>query len=331
MLTISEIRNAPSNEWDEMWQSCDYSTYYHSREWAEIWQAYSNGRINPNPQKVAFSDGVTVLLPFSRQSYYGGAINRFSLAGPPAGSLPFYGNWLSSDTLTPDHVNLLSKHLINTYRNLVWRLNPFDNNSKIISIQSKYTSRKSFVSYMIDLSKGEERIYSDIKKNCRNKIQQGMKNKLVVREAENINEWKKYYGIYQDTVKRWGKKTLYLLGWNFFELLYNVDNKYSKLWLTWRNNKPIAGSICFYSHQKVLIWHSASLTEYRNLRPVNLSWFEIIKDGINKSYRWVDFETAGGNKGLIGFKKSFGPQEIMSDRIINWHPIIYYAKNIMQK
>jgi hypothetical protein len=331
MVHIADVKAATYREWDVIWKSCKTSTYYHSREWAEIWQIYSNDHIQPHPKIISFSDAVKVLLPFSRQEYYRGIIKRYSLAGPAIGSLPFYGNWLTSDTLSDEHIQLLSNYLVNKYKNLVWRLNPFDDNSVKVSINSKYTERKTFVSYMIDLTKGEDKIYANMKPNCRNKIQQAIKNKLIVREADNINDWKSYYEIYKDTRIRWGSKALYILDWKFFELLYNTYNKNKKLWLTWNDNIPIAGSICFYSHRKVLIWHSASLTKYLSMRPVNIARYEIIKDGISKNYCWLDFETAGGHKGLQIFKESFGPEKKMSDRINTWHPIIHYAKKILHK
>jgi hypothetical protein len=331
MLTIVEVRDSTIREWDDIWESCEASTYYHSRGWAEIWQSYSKGRIRPLPKTFYFSDGTKALVPFSILSYYGGIVKRYSLAGPPAGSLPNYGNWLSTDRLNGDHVAVLAQYLINNYRNLVWRLNPFDDNSNLIAINSGFSQRKSFVSYMIDLKQGEEIIYSNMEQSCRNKIKQGIKNKLKIREATGIDEWRKYFEIYRDTIERWGSKTLYVLNWKFFELLSHVDNKYCKLWLTWHGNIPIAGSICFYSHRKVMVWHSASLTDYLSLRPVNLARYEIIKNGIYNGYHWIDFETAGGNKGLKKFKKSFGTVEKMSDRITVWNPVIHYIKKMLYR
>jgi hypothetical protein len=331
MLSIADVTSATHDEWEDMWRSCNTSTYYHSSEWAEIWQSYSNGNIRSLPLTIIFSDRVKALIPFLKLSYYGGTIKRYSLAGLPAGSLPNYGNWLSTDRLSGDHVVLLTQYLISNYRNLVWRLNPFDENSNLIVINSRFSQRKSFVSYMIDLTQGEERIYSKMEQSCRNKIKQGIKNKLKIREASGIDEWKKYFEIYLDTIERWGSKTLYVLNWKFFELLSRVDNKYCKLWLTWHGNIPIAGSICFYSHRKVLIWHSASLTNYRSLRPVNLAWYEIIKNGIDCGFHWIDFETAGGNKGLKKFKKGFGTIEKISDRITVWHPVIHYTKKMLYR
>jgi hypothetical protein len=326
MLGIANLRNATDNEWDTLWNSSKAATYYHSREWAEIWQSYTNGRIRPEPKLIIFSDGVTALLPFSKQFFMGGFINRYSLTGPPAMALPYYGNWLTNDSLTDDHIVLLTKLLIAKFRNMVWRLNPYDENSDKVYVNSKYAIRRPLVTYMIDLSKGEESILSNMKQSCRNQIRQGVRNNLKVTEGTEIEHWRAYYDIYSDTLNRWGAKAIYKLDWKIFEIIFSRKSPNVKLWLVWHDSIAIAGCVCVYSHGKIITWHISSLTEYHKLRPVNMLKYAVIKEGISKNYRWLDFETAGRNKGLMDFKKSFGPEEKMCDMIINWHPIVYTIK-----
>ncbi len=63
--SIIEVRAATNKEWDELWRESANSTYFHSREWAEIWSSYTNGRVQPTPRLVLFSDGAEALLPLS--------------------------------------------------------------------------------------------------------------------------------------------------------------------------------------------------------------------------------------------------------------------------
>ena len=126
MLKIIKSYDSTTVEWDDLWESCETSTFYHSRKWSEIWQDYSNGSIRSVPKTITFSDGKKALIPLSRLSYFGGLVKRYSITGPPAGSLQNYGNWLSTGSLTQNHITLLAQYLISNYRNLVWRLNPYD-------------------------------------------------------------------------------------------------------------------------------------------------------------------------------------------------------------
>jgi hypothetical protein len=330
MTTILNVRNATNDEWDEMWQSCEYATYYHSREWAELWQSYTDGSIIPDPKIIIFSDGVKVVLPIMSQNYYGKIIKRYGLVGPPSEVNAKYGNWLTTDALTDDHITLLTDFILSRYNNLIWQLNPYDGNSEKVSVNSRYSRRKSFIWYMIDLTKGEKQIFSDMKQSCRNKISQALNHKLTVRESTGIEDWRKYYNLYQSTLERWGKTVLYVFDWKFFELLHSTYNQHVKLWLTWYNDIPVSGCICFYSNRSIFLFQSASMSEYRYLRPVNLEKYILIKDGLAKGLRWLDLGTAGKNKGLQDFKKSFGPEEKMCDMIFSWHPIIYTLKQYMR-
>ena len=318
---IYDVIDTTNEEWDKLWKSSESATYFHSREWAETWGCYTNGKMCPTPKTITFSDSKKVVLPIMRQNYYNGIIKRYALTGPPF--ISKYGNWLTNDRLIKDHISLITSFIIEKYKNLTWQLNPFDDDSNNVTVHSKYVQRLPHTTYMVDLTQDEETIYSRMKSSCRNHIKQGMKNKLLVSEGTDIEHWKQYYNIYKNTIKRWGVKTPYILSWKLFELLFKRNNPIIKLWLVWYDDIPIAGSINFYSHDKVIGWHMASLTEYRKLRPNHLLEYTMIQDGIQKKYRWYDLGTDGGNKGLKDFKRSFGPEKVMCDKINTWQPVIY--------
>ena len=85
--SIIEVRSATNKEWDELWRESANSTYFHSREWAEIWSSYTNGRVQPAPRLVLFSDGAEALLPLSMERVAHGLAKRF--LSSPAGNASF--------------------------------------------------------------------------------------------------------------------------------------------------------------------------------------------------------------------------------------------------
>ncbi len=326
MITIDNVRHATNDEWDYHWLHSECATYYHSREWAELWQAYTNGKVRAGAKLITFSDKKQILLPLMYQHYYGKLVKRYGLAGPPSEINAKYGNWLTDGDLCDDHITLLSEYVMRKHRNLIWQLNPYDENSKKIRFDSRFIRKKPFTWYRIDLTKGEELLLANMTQNCRNKIRQGMNNGLEVIEGNSLHDWKNYYEIYRNTLERWGKKALYVFDWKFFELLFTVYKTHVKLWLTRFNDIPVSGCICYYSNRSIFLFQSASVSEYRFLRPVNLEKYMLIKDGVEKGCRWLDLGTAGKNKGLEEFKKSFGPDVRSCDMIFSWHPIVYVMK-----
>ena len=120
-IRISSIGNVNDSEWDSIWQGCEYSTYFHSREWAEIWNKYTNGKIQPKPFLITFSDGKKVLLPLSSQRILKGLARQY--ISSPAGT---FGGWISQDELNINHGQLLVDYICRKLGSLIWRLNPYD-------------------------------------------------------------------------------------------------------------------------------------------------------------------------------------------------------------
>ncbi len=118
-LSIQSIKKPSTQEWDTIWQECDYATYYHSRHWAELWQAYAPEKHKPVPELVLFSDGARALIPLTRTLHTRG-LHQIHESGP----YNTYGGWISLDALTENHHALLRDHML-AIPNLVWMTNPY--------------------------------------------------------------------------------------------------------------------------------------------------------------------------------------------------------------
>ena len=296
-IKISSIAKANDSEWDSIWQGCEYSTYFHSREWAEIWNKYTNGRIQPKPLLITFSDEKRALLPFSSQRILRGLSQQY--LSSPAGT---FGGWISRDELNVNHGQLLVDYIYRKLRSIVWRLNPYD---KIIS-QCQFSKIENDETNAINLKGGFDSIYRSWTKGHKSAARKAHKAGVIIEKADRQEHWKEYYAIYEDSLQRWGKKTTSRYRGNLFEILYNLTSENIELWLAKYEEKVIAGALCFYSKNHVAYWHGAALSDYFNMRPVNLLMYEVIKDACGKDYLWFDFNPSGEHEGVKAFKKSFG-------------------------
>ncbi len=316
-LRIDNVTKATKDEWDQAWLGCDYSTFFHSREWAEIWNSYTNGKMRPDAKLILFSDGIKALIPFSIQMHMKGlAKSHFS---SPAGT---FGGWISEDDeLTMEHAKLLVEYLTGL-GNLTWRENPYDPNLSQLHISS---AREDFTQ-VINLSEGFESIYKKWTKgnaSAARKARKAHKEGVIIGQAVSIKEWRCYYNIYKDSLRRWGKKATSSYNWLLFEILFNKKSEKIKLWLAFYKNEIIAGALCFYHNKHVVYWHGAAYEKYFHLRSSNLLQYEIIKDACQKGYWWYDFNPSGGHKGVINFKKSFGAESLSC-------PVIKTNTNLMK-
>lgn len=324
-LSIVNIRKANPDEWDAIWKECDYSTYFHSREWAEVWQVYTNQRMRPDPKLILFSDGKKALLTFSSQRSLKGLVKRY--ISSPAGT---FGGWLSNDDLRVAHASILAKHICKTFGNLEWRLNPYDR----LAFEAGVRPIKNDETHALNLQNGFETVYKQWTKGHASAARKARKAGIIVRLAENAEDWKEYYAAYEASLKRWGEKASSRYEYLLFEEMFNRKSPNIKLWLAIYNSKIVSGALCFYAKKHVVYWHGAALAKYFNLRPVNLLMYEAIKEACEKDYCWFDFNPSGGHEGVKAFKKSFGAEAFKCPVVTTettWAKLFIKLAGIIQK
>jgi len=306
-ISIKNIRSATASEWDDIWSECDYATYFHSREWAEIWNSYTEGKMHPDPKLVIFTDGKKAILALSYQKNLKGLMKNY--ISSPAGT---FGGWISTDDLTVEHGKLLTNYLVGKLENLVWRINPYD---KLVP-RNGIKSTKDDETYALNLSDGFDAVYKKWTKGHSSAARKARKEGVLIRQASSLEDWQAYFHAYKDSLKRWGDKATSRYGWELFEQMFRRNSAHIKLWLALYHDTVIAGSLLFYAKKHTVYWHGAALSQYFNLRPVNLLMYEIIKHACEQAYSWFDFNPSGGHEGVKSFKKSFGAQPLPSPVVV---------------
>ncbi|HOV89417.1 MAG TPA: GNAT family N-acetyltransferase [Syntrophorhabdaceae bacterium] len=300
-LNISKVLTPPMDKWDDIWISCDYATYFHSREWAEIWQLYTKGFMKPSPMLVCFSDGKEVILPFSMQLRKGLVKNYFS---SPEGT---FGGWISKEGLSERHIELLIDFMMENTKNIVWRFNPYNGYYGFEYLKNKgnYYRIDDDETHVLELTEGFEDIKKKWSKGHRASFNKAKKEGVSTMVAQKQDEWDEYFNVYEDTHRRWGESAQVFYEKELFNIMYGLNSPHIKLWLARFSNRIIAGALCFYAKQHVVYWHGAALKDFFYLRPVNLLMADIIKDSCEKGYRWFDFNPSGGIMGVKQFKSHF--------------------------
>lgn len=302
-VCIESVRDATPDEWDAAWRSCSYSTYFHSREWAEVWADYTDRHIRPAGMKVTFSDGASAVLPLSVSLACGGALRRY--LSSPAGT---YGGWISEDNLERAHASLLADYMRRRCPNLVWRLNPYD---PLIAQIGVGTVREDNT-HAFNLSNGFNAVFSHWSHGHQSSTRKAVRERVVFQEAGTQEEWRAYYEIYQDCLRRWGTTASSRYEWPFFEAIRCRNSTATKLWLARREGAVIAGALCFYAPKHLAYWHGAVL---ENCLPLGVAVFlvyETLKRACAADLSWYDFNPSGGHEGVQEFKRRFSPLVLSS-------------------
>ena len=320
-ININHITQATRDKWLSVAERCPYATYFHTPYWYDI--------IAPKQKRIAldvsFDDGASAIIPIAKIRRMGGMlIDHFS---SPGGT---YGGWLSTSTLGEEHIKLLTGVLA-SYKNLTFRVNPFDENSpSVISLSNTLLSTSITLTddftHVLDLTKGVDELLNGLTKGHRSAVTSAARDGVTVKAAESIGEWERYYRLYQDSVERWRAggpalkpRTVYPRA--LFRRLYENRTGNEILWLALKDGEPVAGALFFYWGKHAVSWHGAASSRHFRLRPNNLLYWEIISDAARRGYEIFDFNPSGGYGGVESFKKHFGAVRVSAPVISTKTPM----------
>jgi lipid II:glycine glycyltransferase (peptidoglycan interpeptide bridge formation enzyme) len=156
--------------------------------------------------------------------------------------------------------------------------------------------------FLIDLSLDEEALMMNMKSVNRRRIKKAVKNNITVRETQKLEDFDKWWEIYNITGER-GKfvKQSYDMVKEIFQ-----EKEISRLFVAEVDNKIISGGFLLI-HKIPNWWLGGSLEEYWKLNPNNLMVWEMIKWSKAQGYPYFDMGGAGReNEGPTEFKRKFG-------------------------
>jgi hypothetical protein len=282
---------------------CGAATYFHSREWVEAWSVYTGGRVEPSARHIVFSDGVCVVLPIAIERFLGGLSSCawMSLAGT-------YGGWLSTDTLTPHHAGLIYDWVARSFGSTFWRLNPFDPSSTCLADKVVEPGETQ----AIWLADGLDAANSKSRTDHRWAVRKALREGVTARRAAGLDDWRAYYAVYEDSLRRWGDAATSRYGWPLFEALYDLASPHVSLWLAEKEGQIISGALCFYAARIGVEWHAASLERSLPVKPADFLKQAAMEEGCSRSIDWYDLGPSGGHEGVRAFKAKLGPTSLQA-------------------
>ncbi|MGZ7209600.1 MAG: GNAT family N-acetyltransferase, partial [Methanobacterium sp.] len=97
------------------------------------------------------------------------------------------------------------------------------------------------------------------------------------------------------------------------ENLHKYGSDHVELSLATKDDKIIAGRICFLYSKTVYAYLNAFLSEYGTFNPTSLLINESIKKACDEGFKYVNVGSSGNNYGLKKFKESFGSDIIKTN------------------
>ena len=307
------------DEWQEVADKCEYATFFHTPTWSRIFvETYPEMEIAT--KKFVLNDETRVILPLVQTKTVKGLFKSYvsSIAG-------VYGGIISERKIKQEEIAEIFTYLIKkNVANISITGNPFFD----YSLPKQFKVVEDFTQ-VIKLGKEEKEIWTDYSYSARKQINKAKRVGVICREAKEFQEWKEYYSIYQEALKRWGVKATNRYPFSLFENLFKVRNPNIKLWLVIFDGKIVGGNLNFYHNAHCVEWHACFLNHYFKYGIRNFLVHNVILDANTRGYRYYDFNPSGGHEGTVRFKETFGSERMPIKRWKWQNLIIRVLKTIV--
>lgn len=292
------------DEWQEIADKCEYATFFHTPTWSKVF-AETYPEMEIATKKFVFGDGARVILPLIKTKTMKRLFSSYisNVAG-------VYGGWISDGFLSGEQINKIVRWINKNIKNFTWRTNPFDISLEKALKEFRITNMKKDFTQYLDLRDGFKSIRSNYSRGHRHNINKAEKMGVYIKVAETIEDFKEYYQVYQDSLKRWGDTATSRYDFKLFENIFNQKSQNVKLWLALVDDKIVSGDLVLYCNKHVVYWHGATRKDFFNYYSSNFLQNEIIKDACENGYWWYDFNPSGGHEGVVKFKNGFGTKRM---------------------
>jgi hypothetical protein len=318
---IRVIGAASAELWDRIASSAPEATFYHTRVWAEI-LSRTSPHVRSAPLAFELADGALAVLPLLENRRLVGSVRSYDsstpgLYGGPIAERPLSGDELESILRSVPVQGPLTKVRINGNPYASWRF------------ANSFAPGPTFTQ-AVDLSSGFDAWFAASSSSNRSNVRKAQGSGMRVRLASSLADYQSYYRVYEDTLRRWGTRTLYR---EPIELILNARDRAgdaARLWLVEKDDTIVGGIFAVYHNSYVTGFHAASLQPYLKYKPSNLLHYEAIRDACQRGFRIYDMGPSSGQQGVVDFKDSLNARRLDYQSIVLSEGQIYRAARRVQ-
>jgi len=232
-------------------------------------------------------------------------------------SLPFceYGGPFLQPHLKPEEATDATKKLLGAADDLANHLNadyielrhPSVTDESAL-INGGYDEQQSYVTFQIELTRGNKQLWNSLDKKTRNAVRKSQKSGLEAQEVNEPAQLKEYYVLYLQTQKRLGSPPHSL---KLFENLFSAfsTSKKMRMILAKLQGQPVAGITVFCHGNNVFWWNNVSDIKHRSLNPTNLLLWNTIEWAVENGYKTMDLGRTRKPSTSYEFKSGWGGEE----------------------
>jgi len=289
------INPLESNSWDNWILETETYSFFHSSGWTRV--LYESYGYKPLYFVFADKNCPKILLPLME-------VNSF-FTGKRGVSLPF-SDYCQPIVKKEANFKEALEIIIDYGRHHGWKYIEIRGGKNIFKYIPSFSK---YYIHNLDLSPGENKIFSSFRDSTKRNIKKARRKGVEVKISRSFESIKKFYKLNCITRKMHG---LPPQPFYFFKKIYEfiISRNRGIVVLAYYNRKAVAAAVFFHFGRKALFKYSASDKEYHYLRPNNLVLWEGIKWYLKNGLSSISLgRTDVNNKGLKQYKSGWGAKE----------------------
>jgi len=300
--------------WQEIAAHSQQATFFHTPFWQHL-ALSEQRRWRGASLCFTLSSGTTGVFPFTEtRSIPWGPLSRLT-----SSAFGCYGGPIAEDRLHEDETLLILEAVRSRLNRSVIvvedPLAPLPRNVEAFDVRWDFT-------HILPLHLGLEAVRARQSRKRQGHIRKGRRLGVVSRFGYSMDDFRAYYRLYEESLRRWGDRATSRYSWQLFESLQALAVRHPHtvgLWLAEMRGEPVSGLILFHWNGRTVWWHAGTSQAGLRADAVSVLVSDVIEDSIRRGFAWFDFNPSGGHDGVAYFKEEFGAER-MPLRILSFEP-----------
>jgi len=167
---------------------------------------------------------------------------------------------------------------------------------------------RRYVTFVLDLTKGESELWRSLDKKCRNAVRRARKVGVKIKEVD-FDDVGQYYRLHLLTESRHGSPPH---SEAFFRNVLDAFRPEGlRMTLALYDGQAIGGIMAFYLGKRIYWFNNVLDREYARLNPTNLLLWHLIEWGLQNDFETLDLgQTRPAETGTYSFKRGWSGREV---------------------
>ncbi len=286
--------------WLQAAKSCPWATYFHSPAWADCLVATYPG-FRAEALGCVLSDGTVAVLPalIKERRRLLGRSREYKSMEPGV-----YGGFIAARVLSEAEIGQLSAAVLKL-KGSSGRI--VETPWQPLNLPRPFAS-KQLDTHIVRLQGDFDALQKGFSRGQKSNLSQARRKGITVRPAKSREDIEAYYGMYLDSVRRWGETAGKVYAKELFLHLHALGDPQVLFWTAEAEGRSAAGVLALAWNRTIVYWHGAALQEFFKHYPNNLLHAELMAWGCARGYELYDMGSSAGLAGVARFKESFGAQ-----------------------